>query len=51
MRVHQLHFGLLQQPQPPVVGMPSPEVLLLSLALRSVSRRLLGRLSAINAGS
>ena len=51
MCVHQLHFDLLQQPQPPVVGMPSPEVLLLSLALRSVSRRLLGRLSAINAGS
>ena len=51
MRVNQLHFGLLQQPQPLVVEMPSPGVLLLSLALRSVSRRLLGRLSAINAGS
>ena len=51
MRVHQLHFGLLLGPQPPVVEVPSPGILLLSLALRSVSRRLLGRLYAINGGS
>jgi len=50
-RVHQLHFGLLQGPQPPVVEVPSPAILLLSLALRVVSRGLLGRLYAINGGS
>ena len=50
MRVHQLHFGLLQGPQPPV-EVPSPGVLLLILALTSVSRRLLGRLYAISGGS
>ena len=51
MRVHQLHFGLLLGPQPPVVEVPSPGILLLSLVLRSVSRKLLGRLYAIYAGS
>ena len=50
MRAHHLHFGLLQGPQPPVV-VPSPGVLLLSLGLTSISRRLLGRLYAINGGS
>ena len=45
MRVHQL-----QGPQPTVV-VPSPGVLLLILALRNVSRRLLSRLYAINGDS
>ena len=43
MRVHQLRFGLLQGSQPPVV-VPSQGVLLVILALTSVSRRFLGRL-------
>ena len=50
MRVHQLHFGLLQGPQTPVV-VPTPGVLVLILALTSVSWRLSGRLYAINGGS
>ena len=50
MRVHQLHFGLLQGPQTPVVVL-APGILVLILAHTSVSWRLSGRLYAINGGS
>lgn len=44
-------FRFIAGPQPPVVEVPSPGILLLSLVLRSVSRKFLGRLYAIYAGS
>ena len=43
-----LHLGLLQGPQPPAMLSFSPVVVFLNFVLTSVSRRLFGRLYAIN---
>ena len=48
---HQLHFGLLQKPQPPIVVVYPSEVLSANLVLTSMSRRLFDRLYAITGRS
>ena len=50
MRLHQLHFGLLQGPQLPVVLL-ALVVLLFNLVLSSISLRFFGRRYATSGGS
>ena len=49
--MHQLHFGLLQGPQQPIVGVYPSEVLSANSVLTSMSRRLFDHLYAITGRS